>query len=489
MKQYRPEAKGAVQDALATSIGQASCFLASLIFSIFVPRLLGASVYGEWMLFRGMVMFWLTLSMLGDREVISSFYLPRREAGDHEGAGRVFKSLAVFRLMLVWPAMAGVLFMLFSSSSMFRTWEAAFCIAGSVVCKCVQTVFSSILFGHRRLGMLAIIDTLQAVLLPVGVMAAFDRASSAMIPLAALLVDLAIVSFVLAVSGIRREWPRGWLNRSDFLIMLRYALAVSLATSVILALNNALLYLMSLRGFSADVLGRVGLATRCAWVGQAALAAVASALMPVLVTVQMRHGAERMISWQNFLSRLGLTLLLLAAGNVLLMGTHVVGLIWGGDFRGVTPLLAVGLLAVAALWVGSQWIRQFLMQRRTRVYMGSAVVYSIVLIATFYAVPRDEQGWAPMLALLAAGTLMSVFAGFHAARNGASWTWLFRFIPAMAWLSVAWWWGRDATPGLDWALRVAGWNIGVVALILLARAVGISEVFDLVRLFRQRAGR
>ena len=40
MKQYRPEAKGAVQDALATSIGQASCFLASLIFSIFVPRLL-----------------------------------------------------------------------------------------------------------------------------------------------------------------------------------------------------------------------------------------------------------------------------------------------------------------------------------------------------------------------------------------------------------------------------------------------------------------
>jgi len=486
MSRSRHAAHGAVSDALAMSAGQAGCLAAALLFSVLVPRALGAVNYGEWMLFRGMAIFWLSLLSLGDREVISSFYVPRRAMQDHDGAGRIFKSLLLFRVALLPAGGAGVLVMLYTSQSIYRTADAAWCLSATVVLKSLQVGFGALLFGHRRLGWVAFLEGAQAVLVPLFVLTAFGDGRVAWIPRAALAADALLFAMAVLLSRWRREWRPGWLSWRALFEIVRYAAAISLATSVIISLNNLLLYLMNIRGYASAVLGWVGLSTRCAWIVQSGLIAVATALMPVLATVQTLHGAGRMLRWQNFISRLGLCLLVLAAGNVLVLGRVVVGLIWGADFALVAPLMAGSLLAVIPIWLGSQWIRQFLLQRSTRVYLQSALLYAGVLCGLFFFLPVDESGWTPVVALMGAACTLAVYSGSHAARNGASLAWLPRFLPAALWLGVAAAWMGPSEWSWALVLRALSWNLLLPLWILLPKAVEWRELVELAAGFRKR---
>lgn len=479
------EARGAVSDALATMAGQGVCFAAGLIFTIYVPRLLGAVNYGEWMLFRGLALFWLSLLSMGDREVISSFYVPQREQNP-DLASRVFKSLVAVRLALMPVGLAGVLLMLYSSSSAYRTVDAALCLSGTVVLKSLQGNLTTLIFGHRRLGWVALLEGAQAVLVPLLVLLSFGDGRVEWIPRAAVAADALLFALAWALSRWRREWRPGWLPRHQLFEIVRYAAAVAFSSSVIVSLNNLLLYLMNLRGYSSAALGWVGLSTRCAWVVQSGLIAVGTALMPILATVQVRHGAQRMFRWQDFISRLGLALILGLAGNFLLVGPAFVNRIWGGDFAPVAPLLAGSLLAVIPIWLGSQWIRQFLLQRSTRVYLQAALLYAAVLCGVFFLLPADRGGWTPVLALIAAGWALAIYAAVHAARNGASLAWLPRFLPATAWLVAGGLWG--GSEALDFrALGTAAiWNLGYVVALGLPGALKAFEVRELWGAFRKR---
>jgi O-antigen/teichoic acid export membrane protein len=475
-----------VGDALATTAGQGLCIAASLVFSIFVPRLLGAANYGEWMLFRGLAIFWLSLLSLGDRELISSFYVPQREKGDADGASRIFKSLMAFRLALLPLGLAAALLMLHSTTSVYRTVDAALCLSATLVFKSLQCNLTTLIFGHRRLGWVAFLEVAQAVLLPLFVLLAFGDGQTEWIPRAAVAADAILFAMALAVSRLWREWRPGWVQGAALLEIVRYAGAISLAASVIVSLNNLLLYLMNIRGYSSAALGWVGLSTRCAWIVQAGLITVATALMPALAVVQVHHGAPRMLRWQNFLSRLGLSLLLLLAGNVLLLGPVFVTRIWGADYEPVPPLIVGSLLAVLPVWLGAQWIRQFLLQRSTRVYLQAATLYAIVLCVVFFLLPVDRVGWTPVIALVCAGWALAVHTAFHAARNGASLGWLLRFLPAVAWVMVAWLRMGTSSFTATGGVQVVAWNVLLAVWILLPRALAWHELADLWSLSRQR---
>ena len=479
MSRARHPAQGAVGDALATTAGQGVCFAAGLLFSVFVPRVLGAANYGEWMLFRGLAIFWLSLLSMGDREVISNYYVPRRERGEDDDAARVFKSLVLVRLVLLPAGLAGAGLMLASSTSAYRTVDAALCLLATVAVKSLQSNLSTLIFGRRRLGWVAFLDGTQAVLVPLFVLAAFGAGRAEWIPRAALAADVLLFALAFGLSRVWREWRPGWLRWRPLLEIVRYAAVVSLAASVIVSLNNLLLYLMNLRGYAAVALGRVGLATRCAWIVFSGLVAVSTALMPALAAVQVHHGAERMFRWQDFLSRLGLALLLWTAGNVGLLGPCFVQRIWGDDFAALTPLLVGGLVAVAPLWLGAQWIRQFLLQGRTRVYLEAAVLYAATLGGLFFLLPRDGGGWMPILALIGAGGALAVHTAAHAARNGAALGWVPRFLPAAAWLGAAWWAGGAESLDAATAGRAVVWNLGFLAALGLPGALRAAEIREL----------
>lgn len=481
------EARGAVSDALATSLGQGVCFAAGLIFSVYVPRLLGAVNFGEWMLFRGLALFWISLLSMGDREVMSSFYVPQREQNPDQ-ASRMFKSLVAVRLTLLPAGLVGALLMLFFSSSVYRTPNGMLCLAATVILKSLQSNLCTLLFGQRRLGWLAVVEGVQAVLVPLLVLVSFGDGRVAWIPRAAVAADALIFTLAWGVSHWRQEWRSGWLPWRSLIEIVRYAAAIAMASSVIVSLNNLLLYLMNLRGYSSAVLGWVGLSTRCAWVVQAGLIAVATALMPILATVQVRHGAQHMFRWQNFISRLGLVLLLLLLGNILLAGPFFVHWVWGADFAPVALLLVGSLLAVIPIWLGSQWIRQFLLQRSTRVYLQAALLYAGVLCSLFFLLPADEGGWTPILAVGGAGAVLAAYTAVHAARQGAALSWLWRFVPAVLWLAAAWAWaGGDIVTVAD-GLRLVAWNGGFILLILVTKALGGREVTALAQELARRAG-
>lgn len=479
------EMRGAVSDALATSLGQGVCFVAGLVFSVYVPRLLGAGNYGEWMLFRGLALFWLSLLSMGDREVMSSFYVPQREHNSDQ-ASRVFKSLVAVRLTLLPAGLAGALLMLFFSSSVYRTPNGMLCLAATVILKSLQSNLCTLIFGQRRLGWVAIVEGTQAVLVPLLVLMSFGDGRVAWIPRAAVAADTLIFALAWGVSRWRQEWRPGWLPWRSLIEMVRYAAAIALASSVIVSLNNLLLYLMNLRGYSSAVLGWVGLSTRCAWVVQAGLIAVATALMPILATVQVRHGTSHMFRWQNFISRLGLGLLVLLVGNMLLVGPFFVHWVWGAEFAPVALLLVGSLLAVIPIWLGSQWIRQFLLQRSTRVYLQAALLYAVVLCGLFFLLPVDAGGWTPILAVGGAGVILATYAGVHAARQGAALSWLWRFVPVALWLTVAWAWAGGESVIAANGLRLLAWNGGFVLLILGTKALGGREVTALAQELARR---
>lgn len=481
------EARGAVSDALATSLGQGVCFAAGLFFSVYVPRLLGAVNFGEWMLFRGLALFWISLLSMGDREVMSSFYVPYREQNPDQ-ASRVFKSLVAVRLTLLPAGLVGALLMLYFSSSVYRTPNGMLCLAATVILKNLQSNLCTLIFGQRRLGWVAVVEGVQAVLVPLLVLVSFGDGRVAWIPRAAVTADALIFALAWGVSRWRQEWRSGWLPWHSLIEIVRYAAAIAMASSVIVSLNNLLLYLMNLRGNFSAVLGWVGLSTRCAWVVQAGLIAVATALMPILATVQVRHGPQHMFRWQNFISRLGLVLLLLLIGNILIVGPFFVRHVWGADFAPVALLLVGSLLAVIPIWLGSQWIRQFLLQRSTRVYVQAALLYAGVLCSLFFLLPADEGGWTPILAVGGASVVLAAYTAVHAARQGAALSWLWRFVPAVLWLAAAWAWAGGDTVSVADGLRLVAWNGGFILWIVVPQALGGRDVTALAQELARRLG-
>lgn len=486
MSSVRHATQRAVGDALAAAVGQGVCFAAGLVFSIFVPRILGAASYGEWMLFRGMATFWLALLSMGDREVMFSFYIPEVERGKGDDAARIFKSLMLARMILLPVGLAGALWMLVSSTSAFRTLEAAGCLLATVAVKSIQCNLNTLIFGKRRMATLALLDGTQAILVPVCVLAAFCKGRMEWIPAAALVSDVVILGLTFALSRAWREWRPGWLPWKQMLEIARYAVAVSLAAGVITSMNNLLLYFMNVRGYSAGELGQVGLSIRCAFIILGGLFAVTSALMPSLAAVRVHHGAEHMYRWQNFLTRLGLAIQIGIAGNMLLLGPYLVAHIWGRDYADVAPLLAGCLFAVIPLWLSAQWVRQFLLQGRTRVYLESAMLYATVMCGIFFLLPRGGSRWMPVLALVGAGGAMASYMGFRAAQHGAPVRWLVRFLPAWAWLGASWMWSGSGVITLMDGIHVLAWN-GILALGMLgAKAFTGTELQGLAAEIVQR---
>ncbi|MDR0993667.1 MAG: hypothetical protein LBN38_03750, partial [Verrucomicrobiota bacterium] len=368
-------ARAAVDDAVVTGLGQAVCIFGALVFSIFVPRVLGAAMYGEWMLYRGMAIFWLPLMVLGDREVMAAFYVPFYEKGEDRQAGLLFKSLMVLRLFLLPLVLGGGLLLLFTSSSLFRTPQAAFCLMVTLVAKTGQYMLQTLLFGRRRMGYMAFLEGIQTILLPLFVLLAYRRVGAVGIPWAAAMADLLLFGVALVLTPRKAVWTSGWPALLDVRHMFRYAFVVALAGNIIMSLNNLLYYLMNIWGYAPDVIGRVGLVMRCAGVAQTGLMAIATALMPALMSIHQQHGRDKMFQWQDVVSRFGLALILLLAGNIRLFGPWAVRWVWGPEFADVSPLLFGGLMAVAPVWLGAQWSRQFLLERRSQVYLISSLIY------------------------------------------------------------------------------------------------------------------
>lgn len=478
------EAHSAAGDAVSMSLAHAASFLLAMIFAVIVPRYLGAADYGQWMMFRGLAVFWLSICALGDREVMSCYYIPEIEKGNMSIAAQVFNSVCFARAVMTVFCVGGAVWMFSQSSSVYAGRVGTTCLIVTVSIKSVEANLRSLFYGQRRLVMVAVVQVLQAFFVPLLVLLAYMYKGNRVIPLAMVGADAAVLGFSWMMATIDHPRRAGRLPWLEWWPMLRYALGVSMATTMIVSANQLLLYMMNMRGYSSQAMGWVGLSVRCCWVAQTGLMAISGALMPVLASVQAKHGTPRMLLWQNFLSRLGVMMLMMTGGNLFIFGAELVHLLWGSEYGPVAPLLLGTLGAVLMLWLSSQWIRQFLLSRDIKVYLCCSLVYASVVLGGVWGMPIHNSGWPPILSMMAAGTSIAVLSGLYAVRHGASVRWMFRFLLPSIWLIGAWHIGHSAKSAGRLFLYAGLWNAGLVALFFFAGTMRRFEMIDMWRALR-----
>lgn len=473
-------------DALSTGVGQAVCFAAASVFSFFVPRVLGAGVYGEWMLYRGLGIFWLTLLLLGDRLVMSAFYLPCRERGEVDAAARVYSFLVALRMGLSIPFVVCMLGMWYRAGGMFHSASDGLWLAVTFVARGTYLNMNTLMFGHRRMGRLAALEGMQSVVLPLAVLGACRSGRPEWIPAAAAGTDMLQAALASCGATWRREWHWRWPSAIIRRAMVRYILLVGMASTVTGALNQLLFYLMGCRGYAPETIGRVALAMRCVWIAQTGLMALGAALLPALAGIRQQDGEARMVRWRNLVMRFGVALLLLLAGNLLWAGPRVAALIWGDEFRNIMPLIAAGLVATAGVWVAAQWSVPALLRQDGRVQLHATLAYAVMLCGGLWAMPVDASGWGALVAVGVASLAMAVVAWGWARRDEEfAGRWVGRFVWPCA-LAIPLMWGVGRGGWGVWLVGFAVWNGLFTGALLLCGAIHWFEVRDLWSMFWMR---
>ncbi|MFH0879137.1 MAG: hypothetical protein V2A34_05455, partial [Lentisphaerota bacterium] len=140
------EAGHAVKGAVHIGLGQAASAAIGLVSSMFITRVLGSADYGNWVLFRSIISIVVGFSLMGTPEVMARFFVAPLAEGKRDEAGRVFKVVALFRMLLFGLAAGAGFFLLLAADYSFASAANAFYLAASVVFQGWITTFVILLY-------------------------------------------------------------------------------------------------------------------------------------------------------------------------------------------------------------------------------------------------------------------------------------------------------------------------------------------------------
>nr|MBP7276444.1 hypothetical protein [Kiritimatiellia bacterium] len=146
------ESRLAIRGMMTLGTGHALNVLLGLVMVTWVPRYFGVTDYGHWVWFRSLIGFLVGFGLLGAGDVMARFYMGYRSEGCPEDAGRVFKSVLVFRCVLAVALAAVGCGLVLASDSAFAHPRAGLLLSVSVVFQTLTVTFNLLLYGERRLG-------------------------------------------------------------------------------------------------------------------------------------------------------------------------------------------------------------------------------------------------------------------------------------------------------------------------------------------------
>lgn len=365
------------------AMGFALSSVLGLLMAILVPKVLGIRDYGNWVIFRSMGNLLLALTTLGASQVLSRFYVSDRTTGRDLQAFRLFKTLTVARLLLSFMAAAVGAVLLISLRNPSLGYPAALCLILSVLSQSLLISFMLLLNSERLMVRIAFLLVVRSVFVPGLLLLIYPTWGFAGVPVACAIGDgLMALLYMVCSAGVLR-WPRGWLERPQWSMMIRFAGMTAVSIALYSLYPQLLPFLMGHRQMPVEEIGLIGLAFRCTRLLQGALGSVATALFPFLVLALQKENDARAVKWQSLICRLGLAVIMAAVGTFIVMGQHLVRWIWGTAYEGVSEVILLCLIALVPAWTGHQYCQLGILFKQTRVFATATVVLVILSLSLF----------------------------------------------------------------------------------------------------------
>ncbi|MFH0878858.1 MAG: hypothetical protein V2A34_04025, partial [Lentisphaerota bacterium] len=258
----------------------------------------------------------------------------------------------------------------------------------------------------------AITSMLQAAVVPLVILALYRiDGSFGPIPLGSMAGDGFVMLVSLWLARPWSVWAHGWLTWPMCRKLLAFGGIIAISSTALGLFANALPYFMSLRSYSLEAVGFIGLSSRLSGLFTLTLSTIGSGLYPTLTHIMHQENYERALKWQHLCTRLGVTGMLLALGVYAIVARCLVPLVFGAPFEKAATVIAVGFLSVVPLWFGSQLARLSLLLQKPSVYVYSVPAMFAGFCAVFLLAPPGPEGLPAAWAVFAGA---SCYAGVSA---------------------------------------------------------------------------
>jgi O-antigen/teichoic acid export membrane protein len=450
-------------DSLSAGTGHAATVLVGAVTAILMPRALGVEHFGHWVLFRMIILFITTTTLLGTRQIMSRFYAPLA-ATDPEAAGRVFKVVACVRFAVGLAAAAiGCILLRLLGGSIFG-WTAALLLAMAVLFRSISVTGSVLLYGTTRIRSVAILQFLMAAIVPLGVLVAYLSGGLAAIPVACAACEGIVMLAAIWLVRHDLSWPKGWLRGQQQLEILRFGGHVAPAALGGAAFGNVAVMFAAALGANETQMAFIGVAMRLHGVVLAGLLAMNRAMLPSLSIMASHGGRERSIHWLSLLCRAGGIFIFGAAGAMAFFGRPIISLIWGPDYQPALFPICLGFVAAMPLWLAATHVNLAIVINRPELQLRSVAWLYIGLTAALFGLPMIQMPERVWLAILVAAACYMASLLISLRRNGIVLPHLQRFwgVAAVALLPIVLMY-REMNPIIMAPLWAAAFLLSILA--------------------------
>jgi len=478
-------AHAAARSVSAIAFNQIAQVAGSLLFVAFVPRALGAEVYGQLAFAFALITLLQMVGELGYQEIFSRFLPEVRRGQGEAGVFALVRSLFAVRVV-VGLALALVAFLVARLAVPWLTTAQAALIAGSVLARVWAMGPFPLLLGLGQTLKWSVETTWRQIVIT-GLILVIVRAPSLTLALAAMTLHEA----VFLALGV--WWTRSYLRPGDwrlpnlqspFSAYLKFGFTFSLA-------NFALVFLFRISPIAVETFtgshpqtGYFDLAQGALLLIYTLLGQVAYAFVPILTQLHLAQQPAEAHAWLGRVVRYSAMLAALAAGGMWAVAEPVAPLLFGEGFSAAAEairMMAFGLLPVPVAWAG---VLLSAVDKRPRRKLWAAL---LGVAAFFAAVPFVRGDGAAGFALAFALALLGYAVGFgrgalEALRAGGR-GWVMATLGALLFVPLVF--SRFAS--LPLALSAwAGLALVYTLVMLATRAAALGEVRAVLSAFRRR---
>lgn len=404
-------------NSVAAGTGHVASVVVGAITAILMPRLLGIEHFGNWVLFRTIVLLATTATLLGTRQIMSRFYAPLAST-DPLAADRLFKAVASAKMVFsLTAAVAGyVLLRLLAGESFDHS--AALLLAAAILFRTTSTTGVVLLYGATRIRHVAVLHFLMAAFVPLLVLGGYLLGGFAMIPAACALGEGLVMLIAFHFVRPYLAWPKGWPQRVHLMEILRFGGHIAPATLGVAAFADVAVCLAAVLGADESQMALIGVAIRLQAMVLAGLLAMNRAILPSLSLMAARNGMQSGMSWTSLLCRVGSVFILGVAGATVFVGRPLILLIWGPDFLPALLPVCLGLVAALPMWLAATHVNLAIVINRPDLQLRSVAWLYVGLGIVLFVLPMIPIPERILLTLTTGGTFWMTSLVLSLRRNG-----------------------------------------------------------------------
>ncbi len=388
-----------------------------IITAVLIPKMLGKVYFGQWALFRGIVLLATTVTFLGGRQIMSRYYAPLM-LSDPPAARRLFKVIALFRCGIALLAgCIGYVLLRYLAGVLFNV-SSAWLLALAVFLRSQAVTGVVLLYGSSQIRRVTILNFLMMVTAPLTILAGFLLYGFSAVP-AACLVGEAIV--LLAAVGLVRPYLRyapGWPERGSLAEIVTFAGHVAPASIGMGLFKDLPVCLAGAFGASVVQIGYIGLAVRMQGMASAGVTAINNAILPSLSVMTSEKRDDGGIEWIGLLCRAGMVAISALAGGFVIIGRPMISMIWGAAFIPALFPVALGLITLIPIWISSVYMNLAIVFLKPEIQLRSVGWLYLGTISVLFAFPALPVTERIMFALLAGCMMTSAYVIIALGRIG-----------------------------------------------------------------------